>query len=74
MVVDKLNDLQTSHDFNCQKEKGQNGSSVSNQEWPERKKLPPLPEGEIIQAMGEAYCKQICQLYPEVFDGQKRDF
>ena len=30
-----------------------------------------MPEGEITQAVGEAYCKQICQLYPEVFDGQK---
>ena len=36
-----LNDLQTSHNFNCQKDKGQEGNNVSSQVWPERKKLPP---------------------------------
>ena len=49
-------------------------SNISNQEWPDRKSLPPLPKGEIIQEVDEAYCKQICQLYPEVFDGGKGTF
>ena len=52
-------------------DKGQENCDISDQVWPERKKLPPLPKGEITQEVGEAYCKQICQLYPEVFDGQK---
>ena len=64
----------TSHKSNCQKDKGQKDCNISKQEWPERKRLPPLPKGEITQEVGEAYCKQICQLYPEVFDGQKGIF
>ena len=41
---------------------------------PEKRKLPPLPVGEITQAQGEAYCKLICDTYPEVFDGKKGHF
>ena len=55
-------------------DKGQeDNSSISKQEWPERKKLPPLPEGEITQEVGEAYCKKICQIFQiEVIDGKDR--
>ena len=42
--------------------------------WPERRPMPPLPEGEITQEIGEAFCKQICAVYPEVFDGGKGHF
>ena len=38
---------------------------------PEKRKLPPYPEGNITQEEGEEYCKLICETYPEVFDGQK---
>ena len=69
------NSLQTGQNLeHCQKDNGQKGSNISEQEWPERKALPPLPEGEITQEVGEAYCKQICQLYLKVFDSQKGVF
>ena len=41
---------------------------------PERRVLPPLPEGEITKAVGEARCKLICDTYPEVFNGDKGEF
>ena len=37
---------------------------------PERRKLPPPPTGAVTQEQGEAYCRVICQQYPEVFDGK----
>ncbi|CAL4124671.1 unnamed protein product, partial [Meganyctiphanes norvegica] len=40
---------------------------------PERRKLPPLPEGD-SQQESEAYCRLICETYPEVFDGTKGCF
>ncbi|MCP4142251.1 MAG: hypothetical protein GY755_18585, partial [Chloroflexi bacterium] len=42
--------------------------------WPERRTLPQLPDGEITQEIGEAFCKKICAVYPEVFDGGKGEF
>ena len=41
---------------------------------PEMRKLPPMPEGDVSQEDGEAYCRIICNMYPEVFDGQKGTF
>ena len=41
---------------------------------PEKRELPPIPEGEFTRAVGEAYCKVICDTYPEVFDGEKGQF
>ena len=41
---------------------------------PEWRTLPPLPEGEITKAVAKARCKLICDTYPEVFDGEKREF
>ena len=38
---------------------------------PEKRKLPPFPEGDMTQQEGEAFCRLICETYPEVFDGQK---
>ena len=36
---------------------------------PERRKIPAPPKGIITQEVGEAYCKQIADVYPELFDG-----
>ena len=33
---------------------------------PEKRELPPLPEGEITQDIGETYCKVIYDTYHEV--------
>ena len=33
-----------------------------------------MPDGEITQEIGEAYCKKICAVYHEVFDGGKGVF
>ena len=41
---------------------------------PEKRKLPEFPKGDISQAEGEAFCKLICDTYPEVFDGKKGHF
>ena len=41
---------------------------------PEKRTLPPLQEGEITKAVGEARCKLICDTYPEVFNGEKGEF
>merc|ERR1711888_172820 len=41
---------------------------------PEMRTLPPLPEGKLTKAVSKARCKQICDLYPEVFNEQKREF
>ena len=72
-----LNDLQSSHKVSktqsCQQNDTEQGKG-SGPEWPERKELPQLPEGEITQEVGEAYCRQICQMYPSVFDGGKGVF
>ena len=38
---------------------------------PEKRTLPPFPEGDITQEEGERLCKMICDAYPEVFDGKK---
>ena len=35
---------------------------------PDRRPLPPMPEGPLTQEEGIAYCNLICDLYPEVFD------
>ena len=51
-VEEKLDSLQSS-----QKNSLQKGKKVSGQGWPERRKLPPLPKGEITQKVGESYCK-----------------
>ena len=42
--------------------------------WPERRPMLPLQEGEITQEIGEEFCKRICAVYPEVFDGGKGHF
>ena len=41
---------------------------------PPRRKAPPIPEGVITQKMGKEYCKKLCKLYGEVFDGKKGQF
>ena len=51
-----------------------NPGDASDVIWPEHRPLPKLPDGEITQAVGEAYCKVICDAYPEVFDGEKGQF
>ena len=38
---------------------------------PEKRILPPFPEGNVTQEEGERLCKMICDAYPEVFDGKK---
>ena len=43
-------------------------------ELPQKRVLPPYPTGNITQAEGEAFCKVICGMYPEVFDGEKGHF
>ena len=42
--------------------------------WPDRRPLPKLPDEEITQQIGEQYCKQLCNVYHEVFDGGKGTF
>ena len=46
-------------------------SSAADAPFPERRKIPPFPEGEVTEEEGEAYCKVICDTYPEVFDEEK---
>ena len=46
-------------------------TEILKPELPEMRTLPPLPEGEMTEAQSRAKCKQICELYPEVFDGKK---
>ena len=41
---------------------------VPDDVMPARRPLPPMPEGVITQEEGIAYCKLLCDLYPEVFD------
>ena len=36
--------------------------------------MPPMPEGEITQRVGEEFCKRICNTYPEVFNNEKGNF
>ena len=36
--------------------------------------LSPFPEGPVTQEQGEAYCRLICETYPEVFNGEKGHF
>ena len=42
--------------------------------WPPRRPMPPMPEGEITQRVGEEFCKRICNMYPEVFNNEKGNF
>ena len=42
--------------------------------WPPRRPMPPMPEGEITQQVGEEFCRRICGVYPEVFNGGKGHF
>ena len=42
--------------------------------WPDRRELPPLPDSPISQEMGIAYCKQICDVYHEVFNDEQGCF
>ena len=53
---------------------GFDAGNPSDVTWPERRELPKLPEGEITQEIGEAYCKKLCAVYHEVFDGGKGVF
>ena len=46
----------------------------SEHPWPDRRELPKLPDGDITQEIGEKYCKQLCNVYHEVFDGGKGTF
>ena len=41
---------------------------------PEKRVLPPLPEGEVTKAVGETRCKLICDTHPKVFDKEKGEF
>ena len=43
-------------------------------ELPEMRTLHPLPEGKLTKAVSKARCRQICDLYPEVFNEQKGEF
>ena len=36
---------------------------------PGKRKIPDFPSGHISQQEGEAFCKIICDTFPEVFDG-----
>ena len=38
---------------------------------PERRSIPPPPTGIITQEIGEKYCQEICDVYPELFDGKQ---
>ena len=49
-------------------------ASQSDATLPEKRTLPPLPRGEITKPVAKARCKQICDLYPEVFDDEKGEF
>ena len=49
-------------------------TDASDVTWPPRRALPKLPDGEITQAVGIAYCKKLCAVYPEVFDNGKGCF
>ena len=41
---------------------------VAAAQLPEKRKLPPFPEGDVTQEEGEAFCSLICKTYPEIFD------
>ena len=47
---------------------------TSQPQPPAKRKLPPPPKGKVTQEEGEAYCRVICDTYPEVFDGGKGNF
>ena len=49
-------------------------SYKEHSELPEKRELPPFPTGDISQAEGEAFSRLICDIYPEVFDGEKGTF
>ena len=43
--------------------------------WPDRRPLPQMPpDEEVTQEIGNAFCKKLCAVYPEVFDGGKGEF
>lgn len=44
------------------------------QPWPDRRPLPPMPEGIITKEIGQAHLKKIFAVYSEVFDGKKGTF
>ena len=46
-------------------------TAAGQQQVPPRRQAPPLPAGNITEQMGRKYCKELCALYPEIFDGQK---
>ena len=41
---------------------------------PKKRELPAFPDGDVTQEEGEAFCRLICETYPEVFDGKKGSF
>ena len=48
--------------------------ALSDTTLPQKRTLPPMPKGEMTKPMAKARCKQICDLYPKVFNDEKGDF
>ena len=53
---------------------GNSAAAATDPSWPPRRELPKLPDGPISEEMAREYCQKLCDLYPEVFDGQKGCF
>ena len=49
-------------------------TALSDTTLPQKRTLPPMPKGEMTKPMAKARCKQICDLYPEVFNIEKGEF
>ena len=49
-------------------------ATAAGQSIPPRRQAPPLPAGVMTEEMGRKYCRELCNLYPEIFDGQKGHF
>ena len=45
-----------------------------DQSIPPRRQAPPVPAGVITEEMGKKYCRELINLYPEIFDGKKGHF
>ena len=44
-------------------------TTAVDQSIPPRRQAPPVPVGVITEEMGKKYCKELIDLYPEIFDG-----
>ena len=51
-----------------------NAAAADSAALPEKRRLPPFPDGDITQEEGKRLCKVICDAYPVVFDGKKGNF